>query len=404
MHLVNRWADSSRTGLAVLAAVIALLVVACGSGAQASPGSSTAPMPTASTHVLASAMPTAIPTAAATAVPVSSASAPTVVELPSGLLATAQNGVAFLQWTQTGTSVIGSLTQVTFEASGASPQHQVIDFSGVISGDSVTLTLAGGETINGTALLTGQFSNGQFTLAEPEADGTIGTLVFAPATVGDYNNAVASLEADRAAIAERQLDAQASCSVEVGSHNAFVEAKGQAAIMECRHIAATVSFSDGSTWADATAPAVTLAGGVGVICGGLLNGYRVIVFDTAPAYYGGIICHALPLVQATLGIRGSYQPGAAGIQIADLPDPNNSGSMLPGIVPGGPAAKAGLQDGDIISAIDGTTIYGSPLFAGADLTTILAYDSPGQVVRVTYVRAGARAVAAVTLAAAPAGQ
>ena len=403
---MNRWSGSSRAALTV---VVTLLAVACRAGTTSS-FASVGPSATASA---ASTPEVAVPTTvgASPTPPVSSiipstapSVAPTVVQLPTGMLATAPNGVSFLQWTQSDTMVTGSITEVWTTSAGAAPQHQVLDFTGVLSGNSVTITLSAGETINGTPLLTGQFSSGQFTLTFPAPDGTISTLVFVPGTVGDYNNAVALVEAGQASIAERRLEAQTSCSVQVASRDAFVEAKGTDAIAECRRVAAAVSFGDGSTWAPATAPSASLFADEGVICGGLLNGYRVIVFDTGGAYYGGTICHALPIVQATLGIRGNYQPGAAGIQIADLPDPNNSGAMLPGIVPGGPAVRAGLQDGDIITAIDGTTIYGAPLFAGENLTTILAYDSPGQTVQVMYLRAGVPATVAVTLAEVPPGQ
>jgi serine protease Do len=66
------------------------------------------------------------------------------------------------------------------------------------------------------------------------------------------------------------------------------------------------------------------------------------------------------------------------------------------IISGGPAAQAGLQEGDIITAINGT-----PINENNSLTSILDQDSVGQVVTLTVNRAGKTISIKVTLGVAP---
>jgi len=66
------------------------------------------------------------------------------------------------------------------------------------------------------------------------------------------------------------------------------------------------------------------------------------------------------------------------------------------IVAGGPADKAGLQAGDIITKIDGTTINQT-----TSLTSLLDKDQPGQTVTLTVVRQGKTVTVKVALGTAP---
>jgi serine protease Do len=66
------------------------------------------------------------------------------------------------------------------------------------------------------------------------------------------------------------------------------------------------------------------------------------------------------------------------------------------IISGSPAAQAGLQEGDIITAIDGT-----PINESNSLTSILDQDSVGQVVTLTVNRSGKTISIKVTLSVAP---
>lgn len=68
------------------------------------------------------------------------------------------------------------------------------------------------------------------------------------------------------------------------------------------------------------------------------------------------------------------------------------------IVPGGPAAKAGLKEGDIITKVGSDTINNSQ-----SLTAILDKHAVGDTVTLTIIRGGKTITANVTLGAAPAG-
>ncbi|MBF9067988.1 S1C family serine protease [Streptacidiphilus fuscans] len=70
----------------------------------------------------------------------------------------------------------------------------------------------------------------------------------------------------------------------------------------------------------------------------------------------------------------------------------NTGAGIVSVTAGGPAAKAGLQAGDVITQLGGT-----PIDSVATLSTVLASYKPGQQVQVTYLRDGATKTATVTL-------
>lgn len=114
----------------------------------------------------------------------------TVSSVQKGYLARAANGVLFIQWTRTDDAVTGTLSMVyanlddRTEAESAS--HS---FSGIVSGDSVTLTLDSGSNWNGTLDGLG------LTLSYTADDGFLQSFNFRSATVDDYNAAVAEVQA-----------------------------------------------------------------------------------------------------------------------------------------------------------------------------------------------------------------
>ena len=97
--------------------------------------------------------------------------------------------------------------------------------------------------------------------------------------------------------------------------------------------------------------------------GPLLNSAgKVIGMDTAASTFGVADAYAIPIAKATsiarLIIAGKASTrvhiGATaflGVQV--------QGTTVVGVVPGGPAAAAGLEPGDVITAIDGTAIAAS---------------------------------------------
>src|SRR5437016_3769549 len=70
---------------------------------------------------------------------------------------------------------------------------------------------------------------------------------------------------------------------------------------------------------------------------------------------------------------------------------SGSGSAkLTNIVSGAPADKAGVQVGDVVTAVDGTTVT-----TGDELRAAIAAKSPGDTISVTYTRGGATHTASV---------
>jgi putative serine protease PepD len=74
--------------------------------------------------------------------------------------------------------------------------------------------------------------------------------------------------------------------------------------------------------------------------------------------------------------------------------PNSGGALVQSVVANGPAARAGIRQGDIIVAIDGKAIGSFD-----DLIAALSTHEPEQKVEVTYSRSGARHTTTVTLSA-----
>jgi putative serine protease PepD len=75
-------------------------------------------------------------------------------------------------------------------------------------------------------------------------------------------------------------------------------------------------------------------------------------------------------------------------------DPSSSGALIGQAVPGGPAAKAGMRVGDVITAVDGQDVS-----SAADLVAALQGHQPGDGVTVTWSRQGSQHTAKVQLAA-----
>jgi len=91
-------------------------------------------------------------------------------------------------------------------------------------------------------------------------------------------------------------------------------------------------------------------------------------------------------------------PGFLGVDIASGQTSAETGAPIAGVVDGSPAASAGLQAGDVITSLDGTTI---PTPDG--LSTATKSHRPGDKVTVGWTDAsGARHHATVTLASGPA--
>jgi putative serine protease PepD len=92
--------------------------------------------------------------------------------------------------------------------------------------------------------------------------------------------------------------------------------------------------------------------------------------------------------RAYLGVQtGSPGPGSGG----------GSGAQVASLVPGGPAARAGLQVGDVVKSIDGKRVADP-----TQLSTVIATKTPGDQVSVVIQRGGRSQTIQVTLGTRPA--
>jgi S1-C subfamily serine protease len=132
---------------------------------------------------------------------------------------------------------------------------------------------------------------------------------------------------------------------------------------------------------------------------------EVAGMDTAASSTGGQ-AYAIPIATA-LSIAGRIAAGVDDATIhqgypaflgVSVLDTSTGGASVAGVVAGGPADRAALTAGDVITAIGGTTITGA-----GDVSTALAGYRPGDAVSVTWTdTAGQSRTAAVTLATGPA--
>src|SRR5438046_5468373 len=99
-------------------------------------------------------------------------------------------------------------------------------------------------------------------------------------------------------------------------------------------------------------------------------------------------------VASTLIAGGKVQHAFLGVKIGDAA--SGPGARVGTVVDGSPAAKAGLQAGDVITAVEGKTITSAD-----DLTAAVGNRAPGDKVTVTLRRNGATQTVTVTLGVRP---
>jgi len=94
---------------------------------------------------------------------------------------------------------------------------------------------------------------------------------------------------------------------------------------------------------------------------------------------------------------GGSTPQAARAWLGVIVTTGSGGVSISSVVPGGPAASAGLRAGDLIVGVDGTTIS-----TPADLTAALSSHKPGDSVQVTVTSQGTQRTVTVKLGTRPA--
>ena len=118
---------------------------------------------------------------------------------------------------------------------------------------------------------------------------------------------------------------------------------------------------------------------------------EIIATGRATHTYFGLQTIPVPEAAAQAAAIGASRACRSAAQ-AGVP----TGLFVAGVPAGGPAAKAGIQAGDVI-----TTIDGQPATSNVQLQEITLTKQPGDTVELGYVRDGKEKTATVTLAAQP---
>jgi serine protease Do len=122
------------------------------------------------------------------------------------------------------------------------------------------------------------------------------------------------------------------------------------------------------------------------------NGYQGIGFampsNTVVEVYNDLIGAGHKVTRGSIGIKFNQGLSGAVNRVYGF----NNGVLVQQIQPGGPAEKAGIMVGDIITAVDGRAIKD-----GDDLVSEITSRRPGSAIRLGYLRDGKQADATVTI-------
>jgi S1-C subfamily serine protease len=143
-----------------------------------------------------------------------------------------------------------------------------------------------------------------------------------------------------------------------------------------------------------------LAAGTGKVIGVVVGGSATIIF-AVPITSAMAIARKIEAAQFTDGVHAGAT-AFLGVLDENVPSTNDGGHtdvFVVGVIPGSPAARAGLTSGDVITDVDGQRIRST-----TDLSDILLPKLPGETVRIVWVNpSGTSQTAVVTLAAGPPG-
>jgi S1-C subfamily serine protease len=237
--------------------------------------------------------------------------------------------------------------------------------------DVAVLQLAGASGLDTAKLASSSVSVGTAVTAVGNAGGTGGTPSAATGTVLALNQSITA--SDESGTNPEQLTGmiQVDADIQAGDSGGPLYADAGVVGMDT----AASSGQSGSTVGFAIPIATATA-----IADRIESGENsATIQQGTPAFLG--------VQLATDGSTGSVTGGAT-----------TGGATIGGVVDGSPAAGAGLQAGDTITAVDGTTVDGADTLSAA-----LAKHNPQDQVRVTWTdAAGTSHSATVTLAAGPA--
>jgi len=149
------------------------------------------------------------------------------------------------------------------------------------------------------------------------------------------------------------------------------------------------------------------SGGALVSAGGALIGINTAIFTQSGGYMG--IGFAVPInmarqVMDQLVTRGRLNRGYLGVAVQDVTPAITrglglsveGGILVSDVTPGGPAAQAGLQRGDVITSIDG-----KPVTDVGHFRNLVAGTVPSTRVQLTIIRNGRQQTAEVVIGEAP---
>ena len=237
--------------------------------------------------------------------------------------------------------------------------------------DVAVLQLAGASGLDTAKLASSSVSVGDAVTAVGNAGGTGGTPSAATGTVLALNQSITA--SDESGTNPEQLTGmiQVDADIQAGDSGGPLYARRRVVGMDT----AASSGQSGSTVGFAIPIATATA-----IADRIESGENsATIQQGTPAFLG--------VQLATDGSTGGVTGGAT-----------TGGATIGGVVDGSPAAGAGLQAGDTITAVDGTTVDGADTLSAA-----LAKHNPQDQVRVTWTdAAGTSHTATVTLAAGPA--
>jgi serine protease Do len=122
-------------------------------------------------------------------------------------------------------------------------------------------------------------------------------------------------------------------------------------------------------------------------------GYQGVGFampsNTVASVYNQLIAPDHKVTRGSIGVIFNAQPNPAIARVYGV----KNGVLIADVTPSGPAANAGLKQGDAITAVDGR-----PIKTGDELVADISSQKPGSKVKISYLRNGKESDATVTIA------